>query len=117
MKAKLLKIIFAIWVILWMLFISREIVLKGGLREYKALWPMSLEEKHSYMAGERLYDFILSCKDTLPAGARYQLEGVAAGSIEKVRAAYYLYPLIESDKPDYVLVFGEKPHIEKTGRK
>ncbi len=118
MKNLLFKIIFLAWVVLWASFTIRGLVVKGALKEYRALLPMSLEEKHSYMAGKRLYDFVLSCKDTLPVGARYRLEGVEEGSIEKVRAAYYLYPLIESDKPDYVLVFGEsKTHIEKIGRR
>ena len=107
---------FLTWVMLWAFFTVRELAVKGAIKEYRALLPMSLEDKHSYMTGKRLYDFVSFCRDLLPEGARYRLEGVTDGSIEKVRAVYYLYPLVESDKPEYILAFGEKPRIEKIER-
>lgn len=107
MKQKTLTILFAVWVALWAFLIGRELLFKKNVLEYKALSGMSLDEKHSYVTGDRLYGFIGFCKSRLPGTATYALEGVEEGSIERRRAVYYLYPLTESENADYVLVYGD----------
>lgn len=106
MKYGILKIVFAVWVGLWGFFFARELFIKDNLRDYRTLVTRNLEEKHAYVTGERLYDFLNSCKENLPERATYRLDGVEDGSIEKRRAVYYLYPLLESSDPDFILVYG-----------
>lgn len=106
-KYRLLKIAFAVWVGIWLFFVARELCKKSVIRDYASLWSGSLEGKRAYVTGQRLYDFLLFCKANLPQKATYALEGIEDGSIEKRRAAYYLYPLIEAGSPDFVLVFGK----------
>jgi hypothetical protein len=107
MKYTILKIVFAVWVGLWLFFFARELFIKDNLRDYKALATRDLGGKHAYVTGERLYGFLKLCKDSLPSHATYKLTGIEDGSIEKRRAVYYLYPLVESNDPDFVLVYGK----------
>ncbi len=106
MRYTILKIAFAVWVGLWLLFIARELFVKDNLRDYRTLATRTLEEKHAYVTGDRLYGFLKSCKENLPPRATYRLIGIEEGSIEKRRAVYYLYPLIESSDPDFILAYG-----------
>ena len=110
----ILKIAFAVWVVLWIIFVARELFIKDNLRDYEALATRTLEEKHAYVTGDRLYGFLKFCKENLPQNAAYRLDGVEDGSIERRRAVYYLYPLLESSEPDFVLVYGS-PAAEKNG--
>ena len=114
MKYTILKIVFAVWVGLWLFFFARELFIKDNLRDYRALATRNLEEKHAYVTGERLYGFLTFCKENMPPRAGYRLTGVEEGSIEKRRAVYYLYPLLESVDADYVLVYGSAA-AEKDG--
>jgi hypothetical protein len=102
---KLLYLIFFVWVVLWALFGARELFIKGTIADYKALVAASLEEKRAYVTGKELYEFIDFCNRALPAGAAYSLVGMKEDSIDKRRAAYYLYPHIESKDSVYLLVF------------
>jgi len=106
MKYTTLKIAFAVWIGLWLFFVARELVIKDNIRDYRALVTRSLEDKHAYITGEDLYCFLKFCKANLPGRATYRLIGVEGDSIEKRRAVYYLYPLLESGDPDFILVYG-----------
>jgi hypothetical protein len=114
MKYTILKITLAVWVGIWLFFVARELVIKDNLRDYKALIGKSLEDKHAYITGERLYAFLKLCKANLPPRATYRLVGVEEGSIEKRRAVYYLYPLLEGGDPEFILVYGA-PGVGKDG--
>jgi hypothetical protein len=105
MRRSFLKIAFAIWVIVWIFFISRELFIKGNLNDYRILLSRPLEGKRSYVTGDRLYEFLTFCRDRTPQGATYAFAGVADGSIEKRRAVYYLYPRLENSKPDFIFVY------------
>ena len=107
MKYKILKIVFAAWAVTWLFLVGRELFVKNNLRDYKALIGRSLEGKHAYITGERLYDFLKFCKANLPDRATYSLTDIEEGSIEKRRAIYYLYPLLEDGDPDFILVYGK----------
>ena len=114
MKYTILKIVFAVWVGLWLLFFARELFIKDNLRDYRALATRDLEWKHAYVTGERLYGFLKFCKENLPLHATYKLTGIEDGSIEQRRAVYYLYPLVESSDAEYLLVYGGTA-VEKNG--
>jgi len=102
-KYRILKIIFLIWVALWVAFLIRELFVKNSVSDYAALLSRPLEGKHSYVTGDRLYDFIILCKKDIPEGATYKIVGVEAGSIEQRRITYYLYPRLESQDPDFIV--------------
>jgi hypothetical protein len=105
MKKNILKIIFIAWLIMWALFTMRELVAKGQLKEYRTLLGLSLEGKYSHITGKELYELIALANNILPEGASYKLIGLEKGSIEKIRATYYLYPAIEKEGADYLIVY------------
>lgn len=114
MKYKILKIAFLVWMILWIWFVIRDLFLKDNINSYRVLITRSLEGKHSYVTGDRLYEFLAFSTGSLPAGASYNFTGIEPDSIENRRAVYYLYPLIQQENPDYILVYG-RPGFEEEG--
>ena len=105
MKEKIFRIIILIWIMLWLVFTARELFWKNNLNDYKVLISRSLDGKRSYVTGDRLYEFITFCSSRLPAGATYNFAGIKEGSIEQRRAVYYLYPHIQNNDPEFLLVF------------
>lgn len=103
MIKNMLKITLIIWIALWAVFFIRELVVKKNMRDYMTLFSRTLEGKHAYVTGDKLYAFLLSCKKTMPSGATYKMNGIEEGSIERRRAVYYLYPNVESVEPDYII--------------
>lgn len=114
MKNNILKIAFLVWVILWIWFVVRDLFLKDNMNSYRVLITRSLEGKHSYVTGDRLYEFLQFSSGKLPAHVSYNIVGFEPESLENRRAVYYMYPLIEKDDPDYILVY-DKPGFEKAG--
>ena len=106
MKSNVFKLIFIIWVSLWVFFIIRGLTAQGVIYDYRELLLRPLEGKHSYVTGDSLYEFLIFCKNKLPEGAKYKIIGLDEGSLEKRRAVYYLYPLIESETPEFILNYG-----------
>lgn len=88
---------------MWAGFFMRELFVKNNIRDYKALLSRTLEGKHAYIMGDKLYTFILNCKKTMPEHATYKMINIEEGSIERRRAVYYLYPCRESDSPEYII--------------
>ncbi|MGD2278783.1 MAG: hypothetical protein PVH45_01655 [Candidatus Omnitrophota bacterium] len=105
-KQKFLKSVFIAWIALWVFFLIRED--KDG--QYKMmgyLYAHSGEDNARYITGEKLYDFILFCKDNILPGSTYELAGFEKFSIDEVRARYYLWPLVsDADEPDFRIVYG-----------
>ncbi len=114
MKRNILKILFIVWVTLWGWFFIRELFLKNNIRDYRALLFRSLEGKHAYVTGDKLYEFLTYCKRNMPAGATYKIAGKEEGDLEYRRAVYYLYPNIRSDKPDFIVDMGQST-LRKAG--
>lgn len=100
---KILKIVFMVWIALWIMFFARELFIKNNIRDYMALSARDLEGKHAYVMGDKLYGFLAHCKDSLPVNATYNIVGIDEGSIERRRAVYYLYPNIENDNPEFII--------------
>jgi len=105
MTKKTFKLLFYVWIVVWLAFTIRELFVKGSIREYGVLLSRSYEGKHSYVTGDRLYEFLVFCTKAMPKGSSYRLIGLGEGSLEKRRAVYYLYPHLESEKPDYILAY------------
>lgn len=116
-KYKILKYAFAIWVILWFFLTARELFIKDKINDYKILLSRSLEGKRSYVTGDSFYEFLTFCKNSMPEGATYGLLILGEGfdrSIYKRRASYYLYPDMERDEPNFILVYDE-PDVKMAG--
>jgi len=107
MKYKTVKSIFAVWVILWISFLIREVFVKGGLRDYNILFGRSLEGKRSYVTGDKFYKFLVFCNDKLPDGAAYRWAKTDKTDHARRRSTYYLYPHLEAEAADFLLVFDE----------
>ena len=108
MVNNILKIAFAVWIALWVMFGVRELFIKGAAKEYADLLFRSLEGKRSYLMGDKLYGLITAANKKMPPNATYRLIGVEKDSIEVRRAAYYLYPHIETDDADFLIIFDGK---------
>lgn len=103
MNKKIFAILFLVWVLIWAHFIIRELFFKGGAAEYGSLISRSLDGKRSYVTGDSLYEFVRFSTHVLPEGASYEWAGSEEGSLDKRRAVYYLYPLMESKGAEYFL--------------
>ncbi len=95
----------AIWVIIWVSLNIREIVAKGNFRDYKILAHRSLDGKRAYVTGDSLYEFLVFCNDKLPAGATYRWTKTDKSDHARRRATYYLYPHMEAEDAEFMLVF------------
>jgi len=117
-RSRLVLGIFVIWITLWVNFTLRDLFKKGDLRDYSALVKKSGDRKRAYVYGENFYDFLTFAKKHIPPGKSYRFEGPGDLSLMARRAVYYLYPMVESENPDYILVFNDgkgRSGILKTG--
>ncbi len=99
----ILKILFFVWVALWIGFFARELFVKHNILDYKALLARTLEGKRAYVTGDRLYEFLTYCKTKMPEGSAYKIIGMDEGALESRRAVYYLYPNVRSADPDFII--------------
>ena len=102
-RLAILKIVFAVWVALWAIFFARELFIKNNLRDYEALLSRTLEGKHAYVTGDKLYGFLSHCKQAMSDNSTYRFVGIEEGALERRRAVYYLYPNIESNNPGFII--------------
>ncbi|MCX5713247.1 MAG: glycosyltransferase family 2 protein [Candidatus Omnitrophica bacterium] len=110
----LLTLALAVWIAMWMSLNIRELVAKGNLRDYNVLAHRSLEGKRAYVTGDRLYGFLAFCNDKLPEGATYRWVKTDKPDHARRRATYYLYPHLESEDADLVLIF-DVPFSDRYG--
>ena len=114
MRKKILKIVFLAWIAIWLFLLARELFIKGAMREYRALFPLTLEGKRLRVTGERFYEFLAFANKNMPEGGSYKLAIPENQEIGKVRAAYYLYPHMEKEGADFLLAF-DSPHAHPKG--
>ncbi|GEM_PF-1133560 len=107
-KRAILKAVFAAWLVLWMFFLIREDKdgQYGGLRY---LYTHDHGSKVRYIIGDKLYGFLVFCRQSIPEGSTYELAGFERFSVNKVRARYFLWPLknVEGDA-DFRIVYGRE---------
>ncbi|MDD5435960.1 MAG: hypothetical protein PHX20_00220 [Candidatus Omnitrophica bacterium] len=113
-RLRIFYVTLAAWMVLWGWFLIRDIFVKGGIKHYKVLITRPFEGKRSYVTGDRLYEFLAFSRANLPPDSSFSIVGLKEGDVERVRAAYYLYPRLETDDPQYVLVY-DAPDIEREG--
>lgn len=102
---KIFSVMLWAWLVIWVFYIGYDLFAKGRLQEYARLLPMTVEGRHAYVTGGRLYEFISFADERLPPAAGYRLKGLAWDSLECRRTAYYLYPHLGSDDADYLLIY------------
>lgn len=102
-KKTITVILVIIWAVAWCNFLMRDLFKKGRLRDYGILIKRNAEEKRSYTYGDDFYGFLKHAKSAIPPGASFGFTGPKEYSLERRRAVYYLYPLLESPGPDYIL--------------
>ena len=110
------KIVFIIWVSIWLLFIARGFV-KGEYKTFKALSFVGIEEKKAHILGKELKAFLDRCLSQIPEESTYKITG-EVDPHNRYRLVYYLYPRTESENPDYLLNIyeGSKQYILKRVR-
>ncbi len=113
-KENLAKVVFAVWIAIWALFLVRPYIKKDLLKEYGELSSRPLEGKRAYVTGEDLYKFIQSCKEALPGASSYEIAGLEERPHDERRAIYYLYPHVIKPDPDYILVY-DKAGFSRAG--
>ena len=107
MRNNIFKLILAAWIVLWISFAAREIFVKNNLRDYKVLLSRPLDGKRSYVTGDRLYEFLSFCNDKLPSVSSYRWVKADKEDLGRRRATYYLYPHIEKEDSDFILVYDD----------
>ncbi len=107
-KELLIRAFLAIWVVVWVLFLIRPFFKKDLMRGYSTLLSLSTEGKRAYVTGARLYEFIKISNQFMPKPSSYGIIGIENNSLEHRRARYYLYPNVEKEDPEFLLVYGTK---------
>jgi hypothetical protein len=101
------RIILAVWIIIWAIFLIRPIIKKDLLRDYSNLSKLSTEGKRAYVTGQKLYEFIKACDRSMPKPSSYEIVGMEEDSLERRRVRYYLYPNIEKKDAEFILDLNE----------
>lgn len=110
------RIILAAWVLAWLFFNVRGLIVekdKSTLKDYISLVSADWEGKRAIVFGKDLYEFIKFCKANLPSGADYETIGMPEDSIDLPRLVYYLYPSIKKRNADFILVYKRSGFEEK----
>jgi hypothetical protein len=110
------RIVLAVWIIIWAIFLVRPLFKKNLIGDYSNLSRLSTEGKRAYVMGLRLYEFIKFCDQYMPKQSSYEVVGIEKDSLEHRRVRYYLYPGVEKNNPEFVLVYGNK-NYEREGYK
>ncbi|MFH1593065.1 MAG: hypothetical protein ABID09_00020 [Candidatus Omnitrophota bacterium] len=106
--------IFTFWVILWVNFLIRDLFVKGQIHDYAILAGSGSAGRRSHVYGEPFFGLLMLSKESLSEEASFKFAGVADMSIDHRRGIYYLYPRVEKEDPDYILVYGSEG-FEKEG--
>ena len=110
---KIFKIIVLIWVLNWVWFSLRPFISdKNLIPTYGNLIQADGEAKRAIVFGQKFYKFLTFSKRTIPQGSTYRVVGLKADSVELVRLVYHLYPCLESQEPNFILVY-ESPDFAK----
>ena len=114
---KIFITILSTWVILWLFFLVREDK-DGQYRMIGELYRSSDAEKTGTVYGAGFYDFLVFCRNAMPADATYEIRGFDKYSIDEVRARYFLWPMrSDTRRPDFEIVYGRGQSVPAGYRK
>ena len=103
-QAILWGIIF-LWIILWAVFHVESFV-EEDLTDYSVVKGFTLDQKHAYIIGKDLHDFLLFCKEKLPPYQTFDFKADLEG-YRSSRFVYYMYPRRLRVGADYILVYND----------
>ena len=98
---KVWKIVFIIWVTIWLLFLVRGFA-KGEFEKFKTLCFADRVAKLDYILGRELNVFLETCLKEMPTDTTFAFKSDLEEH-DRFRLIYYLYPRLESENPEYVL--------------
>lgn len=107
-KKIIVRAIFIIWIFIWILFLIRPYFKNDLLKEYSTLLGLSLDGKRAYITGIQLYEFIKFCNSSIKPPSSYMIRGLEDRPLDHQRAIYYLYPNIEKETSQFLLVYNTK---------
>jgi hypothetical protein len=100
------RVVFAVWVVVWFLLFSQQVLWsRKFIDRCQRLIRSNPEERRAEAYGEDYYAFLRFCRANLPQNATFQLVGPPEWSVDRVRAHYFLYPSLISEKPEFILVY------------
>ncbi len=107
------RIAFVVWMTIWAALFCRQFLLQPEwVRQFVELASADSDGRRAIAYGRDFYEFLRFCHATLPSRCTYRLIGPAEWSVDRVRAHYYLYPRLLSEKPDYILIYREPTYGE-----
>ena len=109
---KIFLVLFLVWIALWVNFTIRDLTKKKYFKEYRTLLSHDTEGKASYAYGDRFFEFLKFCDNSLPDRAAYDLAGIEYLELDYRRAIYYLYPHTREESAPYILVFDKPGYIQ-----
>lgn len=113
MRTKLfIRIVLAVWVVIWALFLVRPYFKNKLFNEYAALARLSPDDKRAYVTGRQLYEFIKFCNGRTGAPSTYKIIGLEKDPLDYRRAVYYLYPNTDSASPEFLFVYKVKGYSD-----
>jgi hypothetical protein len=92
---------------LWAVFTIRPLIKSSHLKQYAELVGKSIDERRAITYGKDLYKFLEYAKGEMPESATYAFEGFEEGSVDIVRAEYYLFPRTHAKDPQFILECGK----------
>jgi hypothetical protein len=105
-KYNVFRIVIVIWLVLWVVFIIREDK-DDQYAGLKYLYSHGYTHKVSRITGKDLFEFIIFCRENIPAGATYEIKGFEMFSIDEVRTRYYMWPSRNVSKNgEYMIIYG-----------
>lgn len=99
------RAVLAVWIFIWALFLVRPFFKKDLLKEYSILLRSSAKEKRATTFGAQFYGFLQFCKTSLPPLSTYKIIGLEKQPLDYRRAVYCLYPNIDREGPEFLLVY------------
>jgi hypothetical protein len=103
---RICRVVFAVWVAVWLVFFSQQVLWgRKVINECQHLIQSNKEQRRAEAYGEDYYAFLRFCQANLPHNTRFQLVGPPEWSVDRVRAHYFLYPSLVSEKPEFILVY------------
>lgn len=98
--------VFFVWIVVWLLFFSQQVFWgKNLITRWQRLIRSNPEQRRAETYGEDYYAFLRFCRANLPLNTKFQLVGPPEWSVDRVRAHYFLYPSLVSEKPEFILVY------------
>ncbi|NQU16565.1 MAG: hypothetical protein HQ564_00750 [Candidatus Saganbacteria bacterium] len=107
--SKIVSILFVFWILL---AINSEYNNINIIRSDWHLLGKTLEQKQALTTDPAFYAFLTFCKEKLPPKSKIKFL-TAAGYFDS-KGAYYLFPHLISDEPDYLLIYKKSPELDST---